>query len=91
MALPYSRVDSSLRDLAGRAEGFGRFAVGGLHGAVYHVTSLAGTLSLSSQIRLPRSMAADYHLIARKFGGCLFELLVKEKLRILNMILWLHT
>ncbi|CAN6471197.1 unnamed protein product [Victoria cruziana] len=41
MALPYSRVDSSLRDLAGRAEGFGRFAVGGLHGAVYHVTSLA--------------------------------------------------
>ncbi|XP_031489179.1 pectate lyase 1 [Nymphaea colorata] len=41
MALPYSRVDSDLRALAGQAEGFGRFAIGGLHGAVYRVTSLA--------------------------------------------------
>ncbi|KAF3786382.1 putative pectate lyase 21 [Nymphaea thermarum] len=41
MTLPYSQVDASLRALAGQAEGFGRFAVGGLHGAVYHVTSLA--------------------------------------------------
>lgn len=42
-SLPYGHVDSSLRSLAGQAEGFGRFAVGGLHGPLYHVTTLAGT------------------------------------------------
>jgi pectate lyase len=46
-SLPYANVDSSLRALAGRAEGFGRFSVGGLNGAVYCVTTLAGYLSLS--------------------------------------------
>lgn len=40
--LPYAEVDCSLKALAGRAEGFGRFAVGGLHGDLYVVTSLAG-------------------------------------------------
>ncbi|KAK2979284.1 hypothetical protein RJ640_013248 [Escallonia rubra] len=40
-SLPYADVDSSLRSLAGRAEGFGRFAVGGLHGPLYRVTTLA--------------------------------------------------
>ncbi|KAH0681553.1 hypothetical protein KY284_022638 [Solanum tuberosum] len=40
-ALPYADVDSSLKALAGRAEGFGRFAIGGLNGPVYPVTSLA--------------------------------------------------
>ncbi|KAF5747545.1 pectate lyase 4 [Tripterygium wilfordii] len=40
-SLPYSHVDSSLRALAAQAEGFGRFAVGGLHGPLYHVTTLA--------------------------------------------------
>ncbi|KAL8145738.1 putative pectate lyase 21 [Apium graveolens] len=39
--LPYSDVDSSLRALAGRAEGFGRSAIGGLRGALHYVTSLA--------------------------------------------------
>ncbi|PWA40623.1 hypothetical protein CTI12_AA561160 [Artemisia annua] len=38
--VPYSNVDSSLRALAGQAEGFGRHAVGGLHGELFHVTSL---------------------------------------------------
>ncbi|KAG5533295.1 hypothetical protein RHGRI_027475 [Rhododendron griersonianum] len=42
-SLPYADVDSSLRALAGRAEGFGRFAVGGLHGPLYSVTTLAGS------------------------------------------------
>lgn len=42
LCLPYGHVDSSLRALAGQAEGFGRFAVGGLHGAVYRVITLAG-------------------------------------------------
>lgn len=42
LRLPYGHVDSSLRAVAGQAEGFGRFAVGGLHGAVYLVTTLAG-------------------------------------------------
>ncbi|KZV51774.1 putative pectate lyase 4 [Dorcoceras hygrometricum] len=41
LCLPYGHVDSSLRALAGQAEGFGRFAVGGLHGAVYRVITLA--------------------------------------------------
>ncbi|KAK6942898.1 Pectate lyase [Dillenia turbinata] len=41
LALPYAHVDSSLRALAGQAEGFGRFAIGGLHGSLYHVTTLA--------------------------------------------------
>ncbi|XP_062205840.1 putative pectate lyase 21 [Phragmites australis] len=38
--LPYGTVDSSLRALAGQAEGFGRHAIGGRHGDVYHVTNL---------------------------------------------------
>ncbi|CAH2054363.1 unnamed protein product [Thlaspi arvense] len=38
---PYCHVDSSLRSLAGKAEGFGRAAVGGLNGPICHVTSLA--------------------------------------------------
>ncbi|KAL6853626.1 hypothetical protein ACP4OV_019655 [Aristida adscensionis] len=38
--LPYAAADSSLRALAGQAEGFGRHAIGGLHGDVYHVTTL---------------------------------------------------
>ncbi|KAJ4847139.1 hypothetical protein Tsubulata_048624 [Turnera subulata] len=39
--LPYADVDSSLRALAGRAEGFGRFSIGGLDGPIYSVTTLA--------------------------------------------------
>lgn len=42
LSLPYAHVDSSLRALAGQAEGFGRLAIGGLHGPLYHVTTLAG-------------------------------------------------
>ncbi|KAM0822306.1 hypothetical protein ACQ4PT_071580 [Festuca glaucescens] len=38
--MPYAAVDSSLRAMAGQAEGFGRHAIGGLHGDVYHVTNL---------------------------------------------------
>ncbi|CAJ2631061.1 unnamed protein product [Trifolium pratense] len=38
---PYGDVDSTLRAIAGRAEGFGRHAIGGLHGALYLVTSLS--------------------------------------------------
>jgi pectate lyase len=41
--LPYHGVDSTLRSLAGQAEGFGRHAIGGLHGEIYHVTTLEGT------------------------------------------------
>ncbi|PWA35763.1 pectin lyase-like superfamily protein [Artemisia annua] len=39
--LPYGDADSTLRSIAGRAEGFGRFAVGGAHGPLHLVTSLA--------------------------------------------------
>ncbi|WOG96222.1 hypothetical protein DCAR_0415555 [Daucus carota subsp. sativus] len=40
-AFPYADVDSSLRAMAGKAEGFGRSAVGGLHGSLHSVTTLA--------------------------------------------------
>lgn len=49
--LPYGDVDSSLRALAGRAEGFGRLAIGGLHGPLYFVTTLSGHLMLFSFLR----------------------------------------
>ncbi|KAI3716637.1 hypothetical protein L1987_67651 [Smallanthus sonchifolius] len=39
-SVPYSHVDCSLRALAGQAEGFGHFTVGGHHGELYHVTTL---------------------------------------------------
>ena len=45
LSLPYTNVDSSLRALAGQAEGFGRFAIGGLHGPLYHVNTLAGKVT----------------------------------------------
>ncbi|VFQ61378.1 unnamed protein product [Cuscuta campestris] len=38
---PYLDADSTLRALAGGAEGFGRSAIGGLQGPLYHVTTLA--------------------------------------------------
>ncbi|MQL93700.1 hypothetical protein Taro_026339 [Colocasia esculenta] len=53
-ALPYARVDGSLRALAGQAEGFGRCAIGGLHGPVYHVTTLAGTSFLFLRSAVPQ-------------------------------------
>ncbi|KAK9291077.1 hypothetical protein L1049_009264 [Liquidambar formosana] len=40
-SLPYAQVDSHLRALASQAEGFGHCAIGGLHGPLYHVTTLA--------------------------------------------------
>ncbi|KAL2509379.1 Pectin lyase-like superfamily protein [Forsythia ovata] len=41
LCLPYAHVDSTLRALACQAEGFGRHAIGGLHGPLYHVTTLS--------------------------------------------------
>ena len=49
--LPYRTADSSLRALAGQAEGFGRHAIGGLHGDVYHVTTLDGMCAFPSPMR----------------------------------------
>ncbi|KAF8024442.1 hypothetical protein BT93_F1577 [Corymbia citriodora subsp. variegata] len=48
-SLPYAHVDSTLRSLAGQAEGFGRSAVGGLHGPLYRVTTLAGQSRASAR------------------------------------------
>uniref|UniRef100_A0A1J3K368 Pectate lyase n=1 Tax=Noccaea caerulescens TaxID=107243 RepID=A0A1J3K368_NOCCA len=59
MALePYCHVDSSLRSLAGKAEGFGRAAVGGLNGPICHVTSLAdeGPGSLREACKRPEPL-----------------------------------
>ncbi|KAK6126131.1 hypothetical protein DH2020_040109 [Rehmannia glutinosa] len=61
LCLPYGHVDSTLRALAGQAEGFGRFAIGGLHGAVYRVTTLAvsGTIELSSYLSVSSYKTID--------------------------------
>ncbi|KAK8671670.1 hypothetical protein V6N13_038257 [Hibiscus sabdariffa] len=54
-SLPYADVDSTPRAIAGQAEGFGRFAVGGLHGPLFPVTSLSddGPGSLREVCRAP--------------------------------------
>ncbi|XP_071698567.1 uncharacterized protein [Rutidosis leptorrhynchoides] len=56
-AVPYANVDSTLRSLAGQAEGFGRFAIGGLHGEIYHVTTLSddgpGSLRAGCRMKEP--------------------------------------
>lgn len=58
VSLPYAHVDSTLRALAGQAEGFGRLAIGGLHGPLYHVTTLAddgpGSLRQGCRIKEPQ-------------------------------------
>ncbi|GFZ11068.1 pectin lyase-like superfamily protein [Actinidia rufa] len=51
LSLPYPHADDSLRALSGLAEGFGHSAVGGLHGPLYHVTSLAGDIH---RLHLPK-------------------------------------
>ncbi|KAG4127489.1 hypothetical protein ERO13_D10G218500v2 [Gossypium hirsutum] len=54
-SLPYADVDSTQRAIAGQAEGFGRFAVGGLHGPLVTVTTLSddGPGSLRDACRNP--------------------------------------
>ncbi|XP_039036081.1 probable pectate lyase 4 [Hibiscus syriacus] len=54
-SLPYADVDCTLRSIAGQAEGFGRFAIGGLHGPLFPVTSLSddGQGSLREACRSP--------------------------------------
>jgi hypothetical protein len=59
---PYAGVDIHLRGLAGAAEGFGSAAIGGLHGEVYHVTSLAGIFFCTLLLLL-------LHAAALKSGG----------------------
>ncbi|XP_071697570.1 putative pectate lyase 17 isoform X2 [Rutidosis leptorrhynchoides] len=57
LKIPYSNVDSTLRSLAAQAEGFGRFATGGLHGEIYHVTTLSddgpGSLRAGCRMKEP--------------------------------------
>ena len=53
--MPYQDADHRLRALAGRAEGFGRHAIGGLHGSIYRVTSLQGTYARRGYPRLSQS------------------------------------
>ncbi|CAN8259945.1 unnamed protein product [Cochlearia groenlandica] len=55
---PYCNLDISLRSLAGKAEGFGRAAIGGLNGPICHVTSLAdeGPGSLREACKTPEPL-----------------------------------
>lgn len=61
--LPYGDVDSSLRALAGRAEGFGRHSIGGLHGPIYTVTTLEddgpGSLRAGCRMKDPQWIVFD--------------------------------
>ncbi|PIA38867.1 hypothetical protein AQUCO_02700219v1 [Aquilegia coerulea] len=61
--VPYAHVDSNLRALAGQAEGFGRFAIGGLHGPLYHVTTLSddgpGSLRYGCRLKEPLWIVFD--------------------------------
>ncbi|KAG4181177.1 hypothetical protein ERO13_A10G210200v2 [Gossypium hirsutum] len=54
-SFPYADVDSTQRAIAGQAEGFGRFSVGGLHGPLVTVTTLSddGPGSLRDACRKP--------------------------------------
>lgn len=68
--MPYADADRTLRALAAGAEGFGRRAIGGLHGALYHVTSLQddghGTLREACRAKEPLwivfEVSGDIHL-----------------------------
>jgi hypothetical protein len=46
---PYTQAEQTLQGLACQAEGFGRQAMGGLHGDVYHVTTLDGIFFFFSE------------------------------------------
>uniref|UniRef100_A0A0E0JJX0 Pectate lyase n=1 Tax=Oryza punctata TaxID=4537 RepID=A0A0E0JJX0_ORYPU len=68
--MPYADADRTLRALAGAAEGFGRRAIGGLHGPLYRVTSLEddghGTLRQACRTHGPLwivfDVSGDIHL-----------------------------
>ncbi|KAF6999210.1 hypothetical protein CFC21_015273 [Triticum aestivum] len=68
--MPYADADRTLRALAAAAEGFGRRAIGGLHGTLYHVTSLQddghGTLREACRAKEPLwvvfEVSGDIHL-----------------------------
>uniref|UniRef100_A0A0E0FMX1 Pectate lyase n=1 Tax=Oryza nivara TaxID=4536 RepID=A0A0E0FMX1_ORYNI len=68
--MPYADADRTLRALAGAAEGFGRRAIGGLHGPLYRVTSLDddghGTLRQACRAHGPLwivfDVSGDIHL-----------------------------
>ncbi|KAE8800596.1 putative pectate lyase 21 [Hordeum vulgare] len=55
--MPYTDTDRTLRVLVAVAEGLGRRAIGGLHDAIYHVTSLQddghGTLREACRAKEP--------------------------------------
>ncbi|KAH0891090.1 hypothetical protein HID58_053519 [Brassica napus] len=61
---PYCHVDCSLRSLAGKAEGSGQAAVGGLNGPVCHnviwiVFVVSGTINLSSFVNMSSHKTVD--------------------------------
>lgn len=61
--LPYLHVDSHLHALAGQAEGFGCQSIGGLHGEIYHVTTLnedgEGSLRMACKLKKPLWIVFD--------------------------------
>ncbi|RWW37682.1 hypothetical protein BHE74_00057165 [Ensete ventricosum] len=69
-ALPYAHADDSLRALAGQAEGFGRHAIGGLHGRLYHVTSLEGRLNLSKLVDFQSNTTLSFSPRISTDDGC---------------------
>jgi hypothetical protein len=63
--LPYLHIDSHLFGLSGQAEGFGFQAIGGLHGEIYHVTSLAGSSPNSNLYHFQLCRQRDLPLFRR--------------------------
>ncbi|KAL0426360.1 UNVERIFIED_CONTAM: Pectate lyase 2 [Sesamum latifolium] len=86
LRLPYGHVDSSLRALAGQAEGFGRFAVGGQHGDIYRVTTLAGTIELSSYLPVSSYKTIDGRGQRIKFTGKGLRLKECEHVIVCNLV-----
>jgi hypothetical protein len=73
MAMPYAHVDTRLRALAGQAEGFGRHAIGGVHGSVYHVTTLHGIIPSRFRTHWTEIFRVAFYCIAMCAAGCAFH------------------
>lgn len=97
VTLPYSRVDSSLRALAAQAEGFGRLAIGGLHGPLYHVTTLAGNFfkklnvyslshSFTSSNSLCKCVCSGFLEIERQYLGLVSYVQFVEVYLLIGMV-----
>ncbi|KAL2923143.1 putative pectate lyase 4, partial [Bienertia sinuspersici] len=69
ITLHYSHANSYLSALARQAQGFGRCAIGGLHGPTFCVTTLSGTIELRSYLTVSSYKTINGHRKTIKFTG----------------------